>query len=231
MKPEDFLYLDSEVIISVKYIDYGLNELKHLTGSPDSNHLAFYLLSNGFERLMKCIICFWEYKKNSTFPDVRKYGHNIKWLKQDIIKICYDMNYPNRCSACKEDVNYMEKDFLLNNTVDLLSKLGRKTRYYNFDKLMRVKIEYDDPNNVISKIEKEIIEQNEFLKKIQFDIKQERIFISGLNRDLMNVFRRFARALCRLFTLGDLGEEVARMYSHVSKFINILDSDLEQITE
>ena len=61
MNPKDYLYIDSEMIISAKYIEYGLKEIQNLTGFPDINHLAFYLLSNGFERLMKCIICFREF--------------------------------------------------------------------------------------------------------------------------------------------------------------------------
>ena len=97
MEPKDFTYLDNEVLTSVKYIEYGLNEIKSLTGMPDSNHLAFYLLSNGFERLMKCIICFWEYKNSNEFPKVKRYGHNLLVLKKEIVKICYKMDYRKKC--------------------------------------------------------------------------------------------------------------------------------------
>lgn len=42
MENIDFLHLDAEVVISEKYIKYGLNEIMNLTGMPDSNHLVFY---------------------------------------------------------------------------------------------------------------------------------------------------------------------------------------------
>jgi len=218
--------LESELTISVKYIDYGLNEIKNLTGMSDSNHLAFYMLSNGFERLMKCILCFWVFKNKGSFPNVINYRHNLNKLTDKIVKICYEMDYKKRCQAAAEDVDFLEKDTLLQKVIDLLSKFGKETRYYNFDKLARVKIDYDDPNKVIEDIEEQIIAQNPILKDIQCKPEKSKEFTNLLNQEILKLFRRYSRALCRLFTLGDLGKDAVTMYTHVSNFISFMDSDL-----
>lgn len=226
MKVEDFYNLENEVILSTKYIQYGLKELEKLDGSEASYHLAFSLLVNGFERLMKCIICFWFFKKNATFPDVKKYGHRLIDLKKEVLGICEDMNYRKRCPASDQDMDFLEHDETLNEIILLLSKFGEKSRYYSFDSLARVEIDYDNPYEVIEEIEKKIVDRNPKLKELQFANGMYSEFIKGLNNEYRKLFRKLARAFCRLFTLGDLGKDAEKMYSHVAEFINIMNHQL-----
>jgi len=230
MDNSDFICIEAEVIISKKYIEYGLNEIKSLTGMPDSNHLAFYLLSNGFERLMKCIICFWEYKNTNKFPSVKHYGHNLSRLKKDIVKICYSMKYQKKSLACQNDVEFLDNDQLLQNTVNLLTKLGKETRYYNFDMLANTPITYADPNEVIQDIEDEVISQNDYLQQLKDDTKNPNALEPALNLELLNFFKRYARALSRLFTIGELGKEASSIGTHLYDFIMIRDSEIEHVS-
>lgn len=52
------IYLVDELQTAVRLIELGLGEFQNLTLENDFYHFPFQLLSSGFERLMKCHICF-----------------------------------------------------------------------------------------------------------------------------------------------------------------------------
>jgi len=177
--------------------------------------------------LIKSIICFREFRKNGSFPNVKeKYGHNLKKLKEEIISICVDMDYQRRCEACAIDFKFLSDSEVLNKIVDLLSIFGQKSRYYDFDKLSGIEINYDNPYEVIEEIEKEVVSKNKKLQTLQFADRKYDEFVEELNSELRKLFRRFARTLCRLFTLGDLGEAAEKMIGHISEFLYLQDSEL-----
>ncbi|MCD6473839.1 MAG: hypothetical protein J7K47_02920 [Thermoplasmata archaeon] len=226
MDAEDFISLENAVTISIKHICYGIEEIKKLDGSPASYHVAFSFLASGFERLMKSIICFWEFKEKGCFPNVKRYGHNLKALKQKIIEICYKMDYKDKCVACVEDLDFFEHDDLLDKIIELLSIFGQKARYYDFDKISGNKIDYSNPYEIIEEIENEVVSKNSQLRELQFAEGRHNEFIEELNNELRKLFNRFARALCRLFTLGDLGEDATRMTGRISSFLFLTDAEL-----
>jgi len=57
-----------EIKTSVKLLCLGLAELQGIDGANDFYHLPFLLISSGFERLMKCIICLKRLKDTGRFP-------------------------------------------------------------------------------------------------------------------------------------------------------------------
>jgi len=68
------LCLLNEIELSVKLIQLGLGELQNLNSTNDFYYLPFQLLSNGFERLMKCVICLGHLHINNKYPDVNKHS-------------------------------------------------------------------------------------------------------------------------------------------------------------
>jgi len=226
MDIEDFISLENAVTISIKHICYGIEEIEKLDGSSASYHVAFSFLASGFERLMKSIICFWEFKEKGHFPNVKQYRHNLKDLKQKIVEICYEMDYKNKCTACAEDMEFFEYDDLLDKIIELLSIFGQKARYYDFDKISGNKIDYSNPYEIIEEIENEVVSKNNQLQKLQFAEGKHNEFIKELNNELRKIFNRFARALCRLFALGDLGKDAKKMTGHISSFLFLTDAKL-----
>lgn len=57
-----------EVDISARLIKKGFSELQQINGGNDFYHPPILLISSNFERLMKCIICYWELKTNGNYP-------------------------------------------------------------------------------------------------------------------------------------------------------------------
>ena len=227
MTPEKYLYLDNEMLIAKKYIDFGLNELNNLIGGVDENHLCFYLLSNGFERFMKCIICFWHFDKYSCFPEVIEYRHDLVRLKDKIVDITEEKNYVQQKPAFNKDIIILKENELLKKTLILLKELGRISRYYNFDKLLDSPLDYEDPNKKIEDIEKDMCDIHIELKQLVGKIDKNGELDKKLNQEWKKIFNFFSRALTRISTNCNFGKEADRASTHFYDFLSLSDDDCE----
>ncbi len=71
-----------ELRIAIGLLKGGLRELQHIDGANDFYHLPLLILSSGFERLMKVIICFHSHETNGSYPPKfpwleGKHGHDL----------------------------------------------------------------------------------------------------------------------------------------------------------
>ena len=223
------IYLGKEVSNSINLIKKGICELNKSDVDIYENYIPLILLSSGFERLMKCIVCLMYFRANKKFPSIKflkdKFGHDLEKLKAYIVENCEKMNY-GTCPATKNDIEFFTKDEYLDRIVRLLSDFGMGARYYNLDTVANGKSSYREPGEVIGSLEREIINKHPELEKIQKDISKTREFNKKLNQELITILEKFARALSRLFTLGDLGDIAPTMIGHVEDFLFLRDADL-----
>jgi len=220
------IYLGKEVLNSINLIKKGICELRESDVDIYENYVPLILLSSGFERLMKCIVCLMYFRTNKEFPSIKilkdDFGHDIEKLKTCIVKNCKKMNYDIR-PATKNDIEFLTKDKHLDRIVHLLSKFGTGARYYNLDMVVKGKSSYEEPGKVIEELEKEIINEHPELKEIKMDISKTREFNKKLNQELITILEKFARALSRLFTLGDIAPT---MIGYVRDFLFLTDENL-----
>jgi len=139
-----WLALTRETEDSVFLIHEGLLALNSLGGANDFFHGPLGLLAQGYERLMKLVVCLSQLEHEGALPSKKqmreKYGHEWK------------------------------------------EKLGAG-EFAGF-----------------------------------YDIE---------NAELTSTFQRFARALCRMFTLGPLGDRGRRLQPLVRVFLSLRDKDLD----
>ncbi|MBL4658751.1 MAG: hypothetical protein JKY19_00215 [Alcanivoracaceae bacterium] len=113
--------IDDELRTAVRLIQIGLGELQSISLENDFYHLPHQLLSSGFERLMKCYICFGHHEEHNSFPSpglfTNNLGHDLLKLKEHITN-----NYFQTLSrpALEDDLALM-KDKDLNHLLGLLS--------------------------------------------------------------------------------------------------------------
>lgn len=206
--------LAEEVKTATFLIREGLFSLKCLYDDEDYAHLPILLLSNGFERLVKTIICLSCLGKKPVDPDFGNIRtHNITKLLERVRETAKGWRYEKKCAETKEDMVFMNKCKALHKLVKLLADFGDKSgRYYNIDLIIGQKKEYDDPSKL-------------FIAYCD-EKKDEGVSDSDIICHVTTILQRFARALCRMFIYGELGQIADDMKNIVEGFLNLNDEDL-----
>jgi hypothetical protein len=228
------LALIQETETSVFLIQEGLLAYDRLSGANDFYHGPLALLAQGFERLMKVVICLGQLETEGTLPTprrVKKYGHNLIALADVIVNLSEGTGYADSRSAARMDIDFMTSDERLRELLAVLTDFGEWGRYYNLDTLLN-RTEHvaarDDPATSVQRIERRILDQHpEWISKMKgrgFDDAY-----SGVKAELTATLQRFARALCRMFTLGPLGDRGQRLLGVVKVFVFLKDEDLHTV--
>lgn len=219
--------LGLELQTSIKLLQVGLCELQKINGANDFYSLPFQLLSSGFERLMKCIICFKWYDNKGCFPTVSELKtHDLMLLKSKIISDCISEEIMNKRIATKEDYNLILNDKELDKLLYVLSEFGKYSRYYNLDIVTGNKKPSTDVEGIWEKYELNLINQYPNLKKLFNDNSKIDELYREINKKIISKLERFTRALVRLFTLGGLGNEAETHTGIISPFLFLMDDDL-----
>jgi len=224
------LHLNDELLTSFQLIKMGFHEIQSLDLSNDFYHLPFQLLASGFERLMKCHICLGYLEKNKLYPDYKflkksggKNGHDLVELKNTIINLYFQKN---NISALIDDYEYLSKDKELNQLIFLLSQFGQYARYYNLDVVTSASKQSIDVTSLWSEYELKLIHAKSDLFNQLNDIQKNEKIYDNINKEIIIKLEKFSRAICRQFTLGNLGEKALQFSPVLFPFIKIMNSDL-----
>jgi hypothetical protein len=221
--------LVNEVYNSTMLIKKGFAELQQISGSNDFYHPPILLISSGFERLMKCIICYRHLKVDEEYPPMRVLtdaGHNLDVLLQKIIEICNEFDSYNDRPATRDDLDFIKNNAKLHSIIEILSGFAQGGRYYNLNIVTAGESEFEEPKDKWEELETEIVQDDPELKELMKDLKKTDEMYQRINTILMQYLERFARALSRIFTLGELHSDAGRCYGLINDFLNIMDKDL-----
>ena len=226
------LALDQELLNAIRLIRAGLGQLQNLDGANDFYHLPILTLANGFERFMKVILCFralevsGQYPGPNVLPSGRK-GHDLNFLLGQIKEECFLDRYVEKIPVASEDLEYLKSDEL-EQFVSVLSSFGQSARYYFFDVVVGREPETDNPEASWQQLETSIalgrpdlmrlIEQGDRTGKVRQVVRSMTV----------GKLERWARALSRLFTIGQIGDEAKRYVGYISGFLHLRDEQLGQ---
>ena len=223
--------IGEEVLTSIRLIEAGLGHLQRIDGANDFYHLPMLLLASGFERLMKTIICFSHLRQTGSYPPKKffhsdRQGHNLVRLLDDIVSQCFRPAYLNRPAAA-DDVDYLRTDPRLRKLIEILSDFGQAARYYHLDFVLKRKLETDSPEQTWQQLELDVLREDgpEWLEQLKPPANLTNVY-QKITNDLVVRFEKFARALVRLFTIGDLGDEAKRHTGTIGPFLYLMDGDL-----
>jgi len=222
-----------EVDISIRLIKKGFSELQQISSSNDFYHPPILLISSGFERLMKCIICYWELKENGNYPSRNRLrskggrnGHDLNILLQNIIDICNSFESYEDRPATRDDLDFIINNERLHRIIEILSGFAQGGRYHNLDVVTDGNSQFEDPKDKWEELETEIVNEDPSLSKLMKDPKKTDEMYKKINTILIIYLERFVRALSRIFTLGELHEDAARCHGFIKDFLNIMDDKL-----
>ena len=227
------MYIEEELRISISLLKCGLRELTRVNVAGDSKDLPLLLISFGLERLMKTIICCHHLESRGKFPDQQFFtekgqGHDLShWLKK-ITKDCFSKVYLERIPVAKDDRNYLKLDPHLRGIIQILSDFGDGARYFNLNEVIGQSNKKSSSVDELNKLELSILQEDpEWEKKIR-DPKQANLLYQRTKTEITIHIERITRSLCRLLTIGKLGELAIQISPHSSHFLNLRDNQLGQ---
>lgn len=224
---EQKLALTFEIETAVKLLRLGLAELQNIDGGNDFYHLPFLLLSSGFERLMKCMICLkWRHDTGVFPPTAELKTHDLVKLKARVLSECVFEDTASKRPATKEDYGYMEADEDLRRLLEMLSQFGKFARYYNLDVVTGSAKRTVNAQEMWEQYEGDLVKKHGALSSLSGELNRIDDFYRELNRIIVGKLERFARALVRQFTLGDLGADAKKHTGIISAFLYLSDNEL-----
>jgi hypothetical protein len=224
------IYLLKEVEVSIKLLKNGMRDLQKLGTSNDFFHGPILMLSSGYERLIKCLLCLALMDDNGEFQEAPyksygKSGHDLDNLLKKLLSICDTKNYSSKFKAAKMDIDFLKDDKHLREIISLFSDFAQAGRYYNLDIVIKGKSDYKDPDYFWTKIENTIMKaRKEVYDKFE---KGEIEYVSKeINRDIIIILEKYTRALARLFTLADFGDFAKQASPLVHHYLMLTDDKL-----
>ena len=214
--------LSEEVFTAAKLIRYGLRSMQDRDIYRDFIHLPILLLSNGFERLLKTIVCFKHREDHGSFPSIDDIKtHNVLELIDQLAATCYPASY-RQTPAAEDDYQFITGDALLRGILEVLSDFGQANRYFNLDVVVGRRGSGDSSEDIWGRmVEMQVLEKHpDWCKELG---EPKNTVHEKVAHELLQVFERLARALCRLFTLGDLGDMARANSSYLHDFYSIMN--------
>ena len=119
-----------EVDTSIKLLKKGMGDLQNISGKNDFYHAPILMLSSGYERLIKCLLCLALMDDNMNFKEQpfetsERKGHNLDYLLDRLLSICKQKNYSSKFPAAKKDIDFLSKDGYLRKIISLLSDFAQ----------------------------------------------------------------------------------------------------------
>jgi len=220
------ILLKEELDTSIKLIKLGFGEYQNLDMSNDFYYLPFQLISSGFERLMKCYICFGHIEKYDEFPAPElfrnKLRHDLQKLKNHITENYFQEN----SKALSDDLSYLKTDKDLDKLIGLLSEFGKFARYYNLNVVTGEINPGIDVKALWEEYESSYIAKDRLLFEKLNNVELRDEVLNIIAQKVIKKLERFTRALARQFTLGNLGGLAQQYSSSVYDFLLLEDSEL-----
>ena len=222
--------LAQETERAIELADVGLKTLCSLDASNDSYHLPLQLLAQGIERLLKLTFVLGTLESSGRIPastEVREFGHDLLALTDEVVRIATaDTGFISR-PAIAEDLKFIGTDHDLRAMLTALSHFGKQGRYHDLE--MLVGADPDDlgesPEQAWQRLESDFVRRHpEWIAQAGtagFSAGYE-----ALAADIIAVLQRFLRGVCRMWTLGPLGENGRWLTGTINRFLFLTDERL-----
>jgi len=223
---EQSLATSDEIRLGFASLRAGIAELQKLQGIPTEFFVPFRLLSDGYERLLKILLCLSHLSTTGAYPDVRtvrNFGHDLRKLLDQVCDIAARYPLYSQASARVADLAFLRTDADFQLLIGVLSEFARLSRYYNLDLITGAVMKYENPETILIEFRREYWMRHHG-DELPLDFAE---FYSHSNRRWTELLQRAARAICFFFTQGAFGPE-ARQYSAglLSPFLLLRDHEL-----
>ncbi|MBR9702216.1 hypothetical protein GOV13_04825 [Candidatus Pacearchaeota archaeon] len=222
--------LMEEVENSIKSLKRGMGDLQKISGANNFYHAPILLLSSGYERLIKCLLCLALMDDSGEVkgkPYEISRGHELDYLLERLLSICKEKKYSSKFPAAEEDIDLLTNDKHLRKIISILSDFAQGGRYYNLDIVWKGTSNFEDPSKGWEKIETVILKKRKDLQnRLGKNDSQLDYVFKEINRELIITLEKFTRALARLFIRADFGDFAKRASTWVTDYLLLRDDEL-----
>lgn len=228
---EQHCALLSEVETAGNLIRAGLRELQQISSANDFYHLPMLLLASGFERLMKTILCLEHLHNNQEYPKETIWwkgakGHDLVRLLKQIREKLSETKYCQIPAARADDKHL--SDSRVKKSVQILSDFGIAARYYNLNVVLGKINKTKCPDKEWDSLESMALDKHPELRDSFFASPHLTDVYPTIIQSLVADFEELARALARLFTIGDLGAQAKACSITIRDFLKLNNDELGQ---
>jgi hypothetical protein len=207
IKTREF-YLYQELRNADLLIKEGLSELCTISYANDFYVPLFLYLSNGLEKLMKCLLCCLVLDTDKNTKEETYYKtHDLRLIRDRIIAYCDSIDYGSKFGT-RVYIDFIKTDKDLNEILRILSDFGKGGRYYYLDYCFKGTSESEDPIASWQKLELKVSAEKAPSLSVVDD--KGNLFYEITNENIKNVIERFERAIVSLFKSGGFGEVAKR---------------------
>ena len=222
-----------EVNTAIILIKKGLIEIRNMKSikSPAYKHIPLLLLSNGFERLLKCLLIFLYYKLNFIFPRYmenffKEYnnGHGLDLMFEEVLRTAKDSLIKMSPPLKRKEIQFLESDKNVKDLFKILSLYANSSSNYDVDVVIS---EDHPPKNLSEEFEKF---REDLYMQLNYPINEFLSHTDKLNKHTIYIIARITKALCLCYTHPDFGYIASMHSSEVSDFTSIrTDKDYKKM--
>lgn len=224
LQPVQGVMLALETETAVRLLKLGVREVARLDGTNDFVQAALLLKAQGFERLLKVALCLGSAAAGEGMVNVRGYSHKLRDLLDAVIERAVAQGYREMPNG-RKDLAFIDGDERLREMIDVLADFADKGRYRELDTALQPNQDHQDlPRHRFDQLLMRIAQQDpHWLRRVQEDNEQ---VLRESHDGVIELTQRLARALCRLFPAGILGERATTLYPYVCDYVTISDERL-----
>ena len=216
---------------AIHFICDGLQKLSEIDAANDRIHIPLLPLSFGFERLAKIVLVLGLLEKDGTLLARKQlrnsYGHRTDKVIQDIAELCDRIGYSQRSTAIADDVKFISSDRVLAQFLEMFSDFGSNGRFHSLDQVLGSGAT-TSPAEAFQAIETDFFNSDPVWAKKIAQPDDFSDFYSAFNLHATSVLNRCARALCRMFTFGLLGDRGKQLSGIIGPFLFLRDEELSR---
>jgi hypothetical protein len=215
---------------SIRLLDAGVAEIHRLGGANDFYELPLLVIATGLERLVKLTLAVALLERDGKTPPSRemrkKYGHRLAPLMHDLVAVVSAQPDYARRPAVRDDIAFLREDQRLSFILDLLGGFGQNGRFHRLDTLLGESTRAEeDPYWQWDELEMTIARDDpgwlELIAGPRYEDLRARV-----GATIAALIDRCVRALCRMWTLGALGDAGRRFSGFLSPFLCLHDDQL-----
>ena len=209
-QPQDYLRQKASLFLESEFAFYAIEsglavlEQNRMYASRPYHFVWMLLLANGFERLLKVVLCLETLQRTNAFPNkkqLKAFSHDLVQLDQRLQQTCFQASYLATAQGAA-DYAWLSNDPVMRELLLLLRDFAVADRYMFMDQI-------GEPKAPAHEWPKQRWEEIEALAVpgATWNLPQEEEH--AIKRQRTNVLKahieQYTRAIARLFVHGQLG--------------------------